>query len=457
MEASYDGLNYKTDDEVFRSHIERGLSEPYPRHLAIVQRYLRQFPHLNRCCVDVGAHIGTTMLPYARLFDRVVGFEANSKNFGFLTENLVANPAEGVKCTIHYKAVSHVSGKRVRSEAHSSANSGCYLVCEDDEGEVVTCTLDEQIGTDQRVDFLKIDIEGSELRVLQGAQKMLERDGPLIQVEVNECGVTYFGITGFDIESFLTGLGYRLYNNSDTSNLFYYRPSSALTVASRTIFCCWTDHAPMSPARLAAFESLQSATEDCRLVLVTPTTLHDWILQTEPLPKVYSRLSATHRADFLRCYLMHFYGGGYSDIKPYQAKLGDTEWAIAFVDLEAHTQWLFNGSPEIDGGSPCPHLRPLERTHLVGNCAFIMKPHTKYTRKWYRAVTKCLQLHHSSIWANRATGPQDCWNDQGQRPTTSYPLGWAELLGCIVHPLQAQFASLTFGRTVPSPICENYR
>ena len=457
MEASYDGLTYKTDDEVFRSHIDRGLSEPYPRHLAVVQRYLRQFPHLNRCCVDVGAHIGTTMLPYARLFGRVVGFEANAKNFGFLTENLATNPTEGARCTAHYKAVAQVSGRRMRSEAHSSANSGCYLVCEDEGGEVFTCTLDEEIGADQHVDFLKIDTEGSELLVLQGARQVLERDGPLIQVEVNECGEAYFGITGSHIDQFLSQLGYRLYNNSDTSNLFYYRPSPALAVASRTVFCCWTDHTPMSPTRLAALERLRSATDDCRLVLVTPATLHDWILQSAPLPAEYSRLSATHRADYLRCYLMHFYGGGYSDIKSYPAKLEETQWATAFADLDAHPEWLFNGSPEIDGGSPCPHLRPLERTHLVGNCAFIMKPHTDYTRKWFQAVTGCLEVNHATLMANRAQGPQDCWNGQGPRPTTSYPLGWAEILGCIVHPLQAQFAPTTFGRTAPSPICENYR
>jgi hypothetical protein len=60
--AHYDDFSFYTDDPVFLHSISNGYTEPYPLHLDIVKRYLSIFPHKNRTYIDIGAHIGTTIL-----------------------------------------------------------------------------------------------------------------------------------------------------------------------------------------------------------------------------------------------------------------------------------------------------------------------------------------------------------------------------------------------------------
>ena len=43
--------------------------------------------------------------------------------------------------------------------------------------------------------------------------------------------------------------------------------------------------------------------------------LSSWIAEKSPLHPAYNYLSSVHKADYLRCYLMHHHGGAYSDIK----------------------------------------------------------------------------------------------------------------------------------------------
>ena len=56
------------------------------------------------------------------------------------------------------------------------------------------------------VDIIKIDAEGYELPVLQGAKETISRNRPWIQVEGNKSGERY-GRTKVDIKNFLSDLG----------------------------------------------------------------------------------------------------------------------------------------------------------------------------------------------------------------------------------------------------------
>src|SRR5207237_10745976 len=59
--------------------------------------------------------------------------------------------------------------------------------------------------------FLKLDVEGAELRLLKGARKSLERFEPFILFEVNEGALQLQGASGDEIFKFLDSLSYRLY------------------------------------------------------------------------------------------------------------------------------------------------------------------------------------------------------------------------------------------------------
>jgi len=72
----------------------------------------------------------------------------------------------------------------------------------------------------------------------------------------------------------------------------------------------------------------------CKVCCVYKDDLSKYILE-HPLHEAYEYLSETHKADYLRTYFMHFYGGGYSDIKR-----SSGSWLKAFDDLENSDKWL---------------------------------------------------------------------------------------------------------------------
>jgi Methyltransferase FkbM domain len=79
-------------------------------------------------------------------------------------------------------------------------------------------TLDESLARlgIQQVDFIKIDVEGAELEVFQGAEKLFERQPrPIILAEVQDMRTMSWGYLSKEIVSFLTQCSYRCFYLSD--------------------------------------------------------------------------------------------------------------------------------------------------------------------------------------------------------------------------------------------------
>jgi FkbM family methyltransferase len=75
-------------------------------------------------------------------------------------------------------------------------------------------TLDDYVearGLD-RVDLIKIDIEGGELPAFRGASRLLSRpDAPILQAELCDSHCAHFGYTSRDAKEYLAALGYAGY------------------------------------------------------------------------------------------------------------------------------------------------------------------------------------------------------------------------------------------------------
>lgn len=218
--ASYDNFKYRTNDEVFIWHINNGKSEPYPRELAIVNRYLEQYPKKNNTCIDIGGHIGTTSLPYSRLFKNVVAYEPNKVSYDFFIENIALNNITNV--TVYNKGAFNKS-MHCTVVQHDGGNSGCYYIKEcspDIVNSIEVVKLDDtQLPTP--IDFIKIDTEGSELYVLEGAVNIIKRWKPLIQVETNSSSDKYFGYNKSKIFDFLSNFHYEAFDDDGNNPLFY--------------------------------------------------------------------------------------------------------------------------------------------------------------------------------------------------------------------------------------------
>lgn len=216
--AEYDGIRYATNCPDFKHSIDRGQSEPYPNQLWVVQKYLKEHPHKNRTYVDVGGHIGTTALPYSRMFGCVFAYEANPVNFGYLIRNVAMNNMDNVTAIPKGLYNEECRGNILRH----GPNSGCYYFAKDPAGTVECTTLDASAHAE--VDFVKIDVEGAELFVLQGAEATLRRWKPLVQLEINGLSERMYGVAGGDQVKWMDSLGYVVYERPDAANVFFWHP-----------------------------------------------------------------------------------------------------------------------------------------------------------------------------------------------------------------------------------------
>jgi len=222
---------------------------------------------------------------------------------------------------------------------------------------------------------------------------------------------------------------------------------SELYIESKTLFLMWTGKNEMSEPRKNCLEQLISVS-GCNVVLITPDNLSEYILPDHPLHEAYPYLSETHKADYLRTYFMHFHGGGYSDIK-----YTSGNWNKAFDEMKQNPSCLINGYKEIGrNGVGHDDYRDYWEV-LVGNCAYIVRPRTEFTTKWYSALLSVLDKHLTDLRKYPAKNPQAVLGDG-----TNYPLRWTETLGEIFHKIlvDSNFTPRSL-YSVPIPHFHNYR
>jgi FkbM family methyltransferase len=139
----------------------------------------------NDVIYDVGVNIGAHAIPYARNC-RVVGFEPVEANRRILEKNISLNEDNGVKLdsiSIKSCALSDVSGKQQFSVRPNLDDLGGYDpeagFRQSGETEPITITTKRLDEIDlPKPDGIKIDIEGSELKMLRGGEETIQQHHP---------------------------------------------------------------------------------------------------------------------------------------------------------------------------------------------------------------------------------------------------------------------------------------
>lgn len=207
------------------------------------------------------------------------------------------------------------------------------------------------------------------------------------------------------------------------------------------IYCFWTGNNEMSENRKECLNQLIEKSE-CNVVLITPQNLQEYI--DTPLHPSYEYLSETHKADYLRTYFMHFYGGGYSDIK----RTTDS-WKKYFIDLE-NSDYFICGYKELPNGvAYSPHAQYWNE--LIGNGAYICKPKTEFTTEWYNEMVAFLDTKVDELKLHPSKHPQDSKSN-----TSNYPIEWNEMLGRIFHRVIYKYKDRIMN-TLPISIFTDYR
>ena len=143
--------------------------------------------HPGDTVIDCGAHVGLfTRFALSRGASRVVAIEPDPTNLHCLRENLAGEIAEG-KVTVIEAGVWETRTKltlwQPEGEGSSGAKSFVRQFKEGLEG-VPVMPLDDIVSklNLERVDFIKMDIEGSERHALRGAKQTLERFKPRLAI-----------------------------------------------------------------------------------------------------------------------------------------------------------------------------------------------------------------------------------------------------------------------------------
>lgn len=210
---------------------------------------LRRIPPRGRCnVVDVGAHIGTHAIPYARAVrhrGNVHAFEPQAVMVDLLRRNVEVNDCTA-EVVVHPHALGHVDGIEVSMHdvILDGPNAGRRYGYEDGRPfnyaglqlgagptTVAMRTLDSFELTD--VALIKVDAEGSEPLVFWGARETIQRCRPTLVFERNFKTITEAmlatmhvpdEVRNFEIESYTSSIGYRA-PLSLTPDLILLRPT----------------------------------------------------------------------------------------------------------------------------------------------------------------------------------------------------------------------------------------
>ncbi|TGB00739.1 FkbM family methyltransferase [Halobacillus salinus] len=136
----------------------------------------------NSVIIDVGAYIGNHSVFFAKHCDsQVYSIEPNRESFDLLKKNLQLNQVED-RTMVWNMGLGKESGK-ASLESFSDQNLGMSKLNRDDEGLIHIETIDHLLADLHRVDVMKVDVEGMELDVLQGAEATLKKHCPLLYIE----------------------------------------------------------------------------------------------------------------------------------------------------------------------------------------------------------------------------------------------------------------------------------
>lgn len=237
------------------------------------------------------------------------------------------------------------------------------------------------------------------------------------------------------------------------------------------IYVFWTGDNPIPEIRQRSLESMR-INSNCNIVLVNNTNLHSFI-DLKVIHPAYYYLNLAHRADYLRCYFMHHYGGGYCDIK----QINDS-WLPSFELLKNSKDLLCVGYQEIDRGGvaniynsalllnrPLHHrlkaramyrFYQLNYKNIIGNVAFIFKPKSKLTEEWWNTLNCRLDVLLPDLKKNPAKHPKERLGQEYRGVISKYPVPWSYILGDILQPLSFKYKSV-ISRDLPPPKFTDYQ
>lgn len=178
---------------------------------------IRHFIDPKDVCFDIGAYAGAWTMPLSKLCQHVYAFEAlpyynnllhmsirllQRKNITLLNK-VVANQNGTINLVWQDQDGQKLPGKTSHTERDNTHAS--IMV----EGITLDDFLIQRQLNLQKVSFIKMDIEGAELLVLQGATQLITQSHPLLYLEICNDYCQKYGYSAKEIFELLISQGYQ--------------------------------------------------------------------------------------------------------------------------------------------------------------------------------------------------------------------------------------------------------
>ncbi len=198
------------------------------------------------------------------------------------------------------------------------------------------------------------------------------------------------------------------------------------------IFLIWFG-GEMSKNRRLGIESIKNANPNLDIQIITNDNMDSFVRDEHPLPPSFNYLSFVHRSDYFRAYLMHYYGGVYSDIKPL-----DIQWRGLIDELNKTDLFAIGpGETTFENVAEAPGVGKLgkDQKHYYWQtlypACYACKPKTPFTYEQLAEIERRLSYFYNLLVENPAEQP---WGNN-----SNYPIPWNAIHGQIWSPLNLKY------------------
>ncbi len=177
-------------------------------------RYIKNtYMKKNMVIMDCGANVGNHTVFFKKIMNanKVISFEGNPDTYKTLQRNVQLNDIE--ESVDLYNCVLGEKTSKASIDNFEEDNIGATSFCENENGNLEMISIDD-VEIKEHIDFVKIDVEGFEYYVLKGMKNLLNRDKPLLWLEV-------FPDKYDKVTSLLTDYGYIVKDEMAKSNYIF--------------------------------------------------------------------------------------------------------------------------------------------------------------------------------------------------------------------------------------------
>ena len=228
---------------LLKRRLQRSIKRNDEQEINLVKKFIKS----GTDSIDVGVYRGVYSYEMSKYSEKVHSFEPNPIIFKYINKNLkkfiknihlynfaLSNQNKTINLKIPIRNSN--SNKEIFEEyyemgkatIHNENNFENY-----ENFEIQTKTIDE-LSFDNKISFIKIDVEGHELEVIEGAKNTIKKDKPVLLVEIEK---QYTKKEVAESINFINSLGYKSYffnkkdlksttelNNLDLFNNFIFFP-----------------------------------------------------------------------------------------------------------------------------------------------------------------------------------------------------------------------------------------